>query len=184
MRNLIFLFLVLFSASSFSMELGDMIISGNGCFGSSKPVAVNKEEGRYALPIRAKVNKVAAAAFDRKSCNIRLPISLNTNERVQIINLSQVIRIIANRGTEVKSSLNVGLAGKANEPLTYETLVVNDDTSLIENLKADGIVAESGCGKDTMLTGNLSLIVNGNGAQAFVSTGTALLTLKIVNCNQ
>jgi len=27
------------------------------------------------------------------------------------------------------------------------------------------------------------LLVNGTGAQAFVSTGTALLTLKVVSCN-
>jgi hypothetical protein len=184
MRILFLLFLILISSASFSMELGNLMISGSGCFGSSRLIAVNKEEGRYALPIRAKVNKAAGSDFDRKSCNLRLPVSLGNNEKVQIVNLSQVIRVVANRGTEIKSDLNISFAGKAGRPLSFETLVVNDDTSVIENLKSDGVVAESNCGKDAMLTGNLSMLVNGNSAQAFVSTGTALLTLKVVSCNQ
>jgi len=115
---------------------------------------------------------------------MRLPITLKANEKVQLINLSQVVRVVAYKGAEVKTSLNVSFAGTNSAPLTYEARVTDEDGTIIENLKADGFIAESLCGKDAMLSGNLSLLVNGSSAQAFVSTGTALLTLKIVDCNQ
>lgn len=78
----------------------------------------------------------------------------------------------------------MGIVGSSSTPLNFDIKVTDEDSSVIENLKADGVIAESACGKNAMITGNLSLLVNGSSAQAFVSTGTALVTLKVVNCNQ
>lgn len=186
MKSLAFLFsslVVLVSSSAFSMQLGKMTLAGNGCFGSTKLVAINPEEGRYAFPLRAKVNKKSGVSFERKTCNIRLPITLAPNEKVQLVNLSQVVRVAAYKGAEIKTSLSMGLVGRTAVPLNFELKATDDDTS-VEIVRADGVIAESECGKDAMLTGNLSLIVNGTNAQAFVSTGTALLSLKVVSCNQ
>lgn len=184
MRNLSLVLTVFICLPAFSMQLGDIVLGGNGCFGSSKIIAVNSAEGRYALPIRAKVNKKAGTGFDRKTCNLRIPVTLNANEKLQLVNLSQVVRLVAYKGAEVKTSLSMGVAGQSGAPLNYNVKITDEDSSIIENLKADGVVAESTCGKDAMITGNLSLLVNGSSAQAFVSTGTALVTLKVVNCNQ
>lgn len=184
MKVFSFLFSIVLSASAYSMQLGDIVIGGNGCFGSGKMVSVGIGEGRYALPLRAKVNKKSGAAFDRKTCNLRLPVSLNPNEKIQLVNLSQVVRLVAYKGAEVKSSLTLGVAGQSATPLNYEIKITDEDASIVENLKSDGIIAESACGKSAMITGNLSLLVNGSSAQAFVSTGTALVTVKVVNCNQ
>lgn len=184
MRAISFIFSVFISIPAFAMQLGDVVIGGNGCFGSGKLVPVSSAEGRYALPIRAKINKKSGAAFERKTCNLRLPVSLSPNEKLQLVNLSQVMRLVAYKGAEVKSTLTVGIVGQSAVPLNFEMKVAEDDTSVVENLKANGIVAESGCGQSAMITGNLSLLVNGSSAQAFVSTGTALVTLKVVNCNQ
>lgn len=184
-KNIFIAFLsVLFGSLSVSaMQLGDLVIAGNGCFGSSKMVLVSAEEGRYALPIRAKLNKKSDSAFDRKTCNIRLPIALNQNEKLQLVNLSQVVRLVGYKGADVKSSLTMGLVGRVSKPLAFNLKITDEDISTAEILRADGVVAESDCGQSVMLTGNLSLLVNGSGTQAFVSTGAALITLKVVSCN-
>lgn len=175
--------IVLTSASAFSMQMGNVSMGGNGCFGASSLVEVNGEPGRYAFPIRVRVNKKSETTFDRKTCNIRLPISLAPNEKVQLVNLSQVVRAVGYAGADVKSNLNMSFAGRSAEALVFETKITADEPSVIEILKNDGVVAESACGKDAMLTGNLSILVHGAGSQAFITTGSAMLTLKVVTCN-
>ena len=113
-----------------------------------------------------------------------MPITVAANEKVQLVNLSQVVRVVASKGAQIKTNLNMGFVGKNAPTLSFDKNISEDDFSNIENLKADGILTESVCGKDTILAGNLSLIVNGSAAQAFVSTGSALLSLKVVRCNQ
>lgn len=175
----------LFSLSSYaSLQLGDLKTAGNGCFGSAQIVTVNAEENRIAFPIRVRVNKKSETSFERKTCNLRLPIKLGPNQKMQLVNLSQVVRVVSYKGAEVKTNLSFGFVGKSSQPLTFEMKATEDDTSTVEIMKADGVIAESECGRDTILTGNLSGLVNGSGTQAFVSTGTALVTLKVLNCNQ
>lgn len=175
----------LFSVSSYaSLQLGDLKTAGNGCFGSAQVVTVNAEENRIAFPIRVRVNKKSETSFDRKTCNLRLPIKLGPNQKVQLLNLSQVVRVVAYKGAEVKTNLSFSFVGKSSQPLAFEMKATEDDTSSVEVMKADGVLAESECGRDAILTGNLSGLVNGSGTQAFVSTGTALVTLKVISCNQ
>lgn len=174
-----------FSVSSFAaLQLGDLKTAGNGCFGSAQVVTVNADENRIAFPLRVRVNKKSETSFDRKTCNLRLPIKLGPNQKVQLVNLSQVVRVVAYKGAEVKTNLSMGFVGKSTSPLAFEMKASEDDTSSVEIMKADGVLAESECGRDTILTGNLSGLVNGNGTQAFLSTGTALVTLKVISCNQ
>ena len=72
-----------------AFELGKLALSGTGCFGGTRVVAIEGEAARYALPIRVRLNKKEDSAFDRRTCNMRLPVSLNANEKLQIWNLSQ-----------------------------------------------------------------------------------------------
>src|SRR5690606_28106675 len=97
-----------------------------------------------------------------------------------LVNASQVVRLAAYKGAEIKTSLTLGFAGSASQALNFEIKVTDQDASLVENVKHDSVLAESVCGKSTMITGNLNLLVSGSSAQAFVSTGTAIVTLKIV----
>jgi hypothetical protein len=116
--------------------------------------------------------------------NLRSPIKLAPNQKVQLVNLSQVVRIVTYKGAEVKTNLSFGFVGKSSQPLAFEMKASEDDTSTVEILKADGVLAESECGRDAILTGNLSGMFNGIGTRAFLSTGTALVTLKVLSCNQ
>lgn len=165
-----------------AFELGKLALAGSGCFGGSRVVAIEGENSRYALPIRVRLNKKGDAAFDRKTCNMRLPVSLNANEKLQILNLSHTVRVIADKDAEVKSTLSFSLVGKKSNPLTFSVKAVDDTVSIIENLKSEGLLAESACGSDTIVTGDLNILATGN-AKALASTGTALVTLKVVNCN-
>ena len=101
-----------------AFELGKLALSGTGCFGGTRVVAIEGEAARYALPIRVRLNKKEDSAFDRRTCNMRLPVSLNANEKLQIWNLSQTVRVIASKDAVVKSTLNFSLVGKATNPLT------------------------------------------------------------------
>jgi hypothetical protein len=172
------------SSTSWALQLGELKLAGNGCFAASPLVTVSAEENRLAFPVRVRVNKKSETSFDRKTCNLRMPIKVGANQKVQLLNLSQVVRVVAYKGAEVKTNLIVGFVGRSSQPLTFEMKAVEDDTSSVQIMKADGLLAESECGRDAILTANLSGLVNGVGTQAFVSTGAALVTLKVVNCNQ
>lgn len=176
------LLLLAFTATANAFELGKLALAGTGCFGGSKVVAVEGENSRYALPIRVRLNKKSDTSFDRKTCNMRLPVSLSANEKLQILNLSQTIRVIASKDTEVKSTLNLSLLGKKSIPLIYTFKATEDSVSVVENLKSEGLLTESGCGGDAMITGDLNILATGN-AKALASTGTALVTLKVLTCN-
>ena len=167
-----------------TVSFGGVKTAGNGCFGSEKLVTVNEQEGRFALPIRVRVNKAAETSFDRKTCNLRIPVKISSNKKVQLLNLSQVVRVVSYKGAEINTNLNFGFAGRSGAPLSFSAVTTEDEDSTIQILKQDGVIAESECGRDAMLTANLSALVKGNGAQAFLSTGTALVTIKVVDCDR
>lgn len=170
-------------ATSFSMQLGEMAMAGPGCFGSSRVVAISGQEGRYAIPLRVRVNKKAETAFDRKSCQVRIPVTLAPNEKLQVVEASQVVRVISQKDADIKTNLTLGLVGRGNKTVSTQLKVTEDETSHIENVKTEGIISESDCGQSTMLMGNLNAMVTGANAQAFVSTGALLLTLRTVSCD-
>lgn len=183
MKSIVLLLMsFILSSTALALELGEMITAGAGCFGSGKVIEISGAPGRYALPIRVRINKASETAFDRKSCQIRIPVTLNPNEKLQIKDLSQVIRVISQSPVLVKSNLMMGFVGRAGKPLTADIQTTTEENAYIENLRSEGIVAESSCGQSTMLTGNMNIIVQGQGAQAFASTGAALLSLQVVSC--
>ena len=165
-----------------AFQAGPLALSGSGCFGSQQLILVDSETSRYALPIRVRLNKKADSSFDRKTCNMRLPISLNAGEKLQIMDLSQSVRVIAAKGSDVKSNLNLSILGKKANPLIFNVTATEETINVIETVKTPGLIAESLCGKDAMITGDLNILATGT-AKALASTGTALVTLKVVTCN-
>lgn len=167
---LVFLHLVLISVMSQAASPvtdGKISIGGKGCFGSFVIKRVGNQSDRYELPIQVKLEK-KTGSFERKTCNMRLPVALNKNEKLQISDVSQQVKI---DGPGAKSSLTISVTGKKSEPLvtTFSTV-----------LKVNGILAESECGRDTMLTGDLNLFASEN---VSAETYPVQVTLKIVSCN-
>lgn len=165
-----------------ALELGNIIISGSGCYGSTI-VSPITSEGRLLLPIRVSLNKKAATAFDRKTCNIRIPVTLNKSEKLQILDVSQSVRVIAAKGAGVKSSLNVSLVGQRTSDLTLAVDATTQHTSIVKTLKSERavVVAESECGEDAVIAGNLNVLATGQ-AKALATTSSAQLTLRVVSC--
>ena len=167
-----FLALVLFSivANASSLIEGPISVSGNGCYGDLHIVPVSGEKNRFELPIKVNLDKKSKTPFERKICNMRLPISLKANRKLQISDISQVVRI---DGRGIKSTLSISVAGKKGKPLT---------TTGSKTVVAEGLVVESDCGHDVILTVDLNVVASGN---EIVSANTELVqvTLKIVNCN-
>ncbi len=167
--------------SSQAMELGPAAIAGNGCYGATQIIETG--DGRLILPIRVRVNKKADAAFDRKTCNVRVPVSLAANEKLEVLDVSYPLRVVAYQGSEVKSALNVSIVGQRTSDLALTVTAIDQNISMTELLQTEPskVLAESKCGVDTMLTGNLSVLVTGQ-ARAFVSTGSSQVALKVVAC--
>ena len=175
--------LLLLPATSFSMQLGELSMAGPGCFGSNKIVAISGQDGRYAIPMRVRVNKKAEVAFERKTCQVRIPVTLASNEKLQLVEASQVVRVISQKDADIKTNLTLGLVGRGSKTAGLQFKAVEDDTSHIEIVKSEGLISESDCGKSTMFSGNLNALVTGTNAQAFVSTGAVMLTLRVVSCD-
>lgn len=178
--SLIFTFLVI-SSAALAIELGPVAIGGTGCFGTQKVMTLDEAEGSYALPLRVRLNKNTNAVIDRKSCQVRIPVKLDANKKLQISDLSQSVRLLLNEGASAKSNLEVSVIGQRAEPLKLEASALEGSRSIFEVLKRPGLVAESKCGQDTIITGNLNIIASGE-AKSFSSTGSLILKLKIVDC--
>lgn len=165
-----------------AMELGDAIIGGTGCNGPTQLRL--SDDGRLTLPIRARVNKKSDVVFDRKSCNIRIPVTGAPNEKLQLLDVAQVVRVVGYVGADIKSTLNVSLVGVRTSDLILAVKAIENNVSVVEVVRSENakVLAESVCGKDTMLTANVNILATGE-ARAFASTGATEVTLRVVNCD-
>ncbi len=183
MKNLwIALGLILIAKPIFSMELGKLSLSGSGC---AKELIENQKptEGdpnRYSLPFHLVLTKTEATVIERKSCQFSLPIKISEKEIVEVSSVSQNIKLKGNVKTPVKVQLSVFATGlsSSKKRLSLET---KDDTELSEDLKNDGVVFNSKCGKDVIVRGNLSAFAQGPDA-ATTSSSDLLLSIKVSAC--
>lgn len=178
--------LLLFVNQAQAGALGTLILGGSGCTvptGNQKLTAISGQDSRYMIPLQVAITKTADAALMRKTCNFRLPIDLATNEKVVVSNVSQWVRLGASKGAQVKTNLEVFMAGAHGNPLTTEVKAIDTSARLFQTVRAEGVVAESKCGDTSgIISGNLSALATGN-AQATAALGNLQLTIKIVNCN-
>ena len=149
---------------------GKISVAGNGCYGDMQIRPVSGTEDRYELPIKVKLNKKAGSVFTRKTCNMRLSVSLKANEKLQVSDVSQAVQI---NGRDIKSTLSISVVGNKTKPLVATKSQV---------IQADGILVESKCGRDAMLVGNLNVLAYGAVAVS-ATTEAVQVTLKIIKCN-
>ncbi|MEK6627038.1 MAG: hypothetical protein AABY53_00290 [Bdellovibrionota bacterium] len=180
------LLILLSSLSLQAMELGDVSLAGNGCYGSTIITPVSAVRGRISLPVRASLNKKAGlASFERSTCNIRIPVKLAPNEKLQILDVAQSVRLSVSAGAEVKSNLNLTLVGRRTPDLTLVVKAEDNNITTAKVLKTEKsvVIAESNCGQDTIIAGNLSLLAVGqSGASA--TTSSVKVTLKVLSCEE
>jgi hypothetical protein len=175
-------FIIVTSLAAQALQVGDVVLSGNGCYGSKEMVAVEGQDSRFEAPVRVKIVKKKEASFGRKVCNMRVPIALTKNEKLQIINVSQSIKVVVGQGGDVRSNLTVSFLGTNAEPLIFDVKSHQRSKALSQILKSEGVVAESDCGKNAMLIIDFNVVASG-AAKVSASSGGVLLTLKTLSCN-
>lgn len=168
--NIITLVLVAVVANSSPLTDGTISVSGNGCYGDQKMVPVDGEKNRFELPVKVVLDKKSKTPFERKTCNMRLPIKLRKNQKLQISDISQIVHM---DGKGIKSTLTVAVVGKKAQPLVATTS---------KTIMAEGIHLESNCERDVILTGDLNVVANGSEIVS-AKTEPVFVTLKIVKCN-
>jgi hypothetical protein len=174
---------LLVSLTSNAGSLGQISMGGTGCSvpsGSDGLVAVPGQKNRFSIPLQVVVNKKDDTLV-RKTCAFRLPAHLAANEKVVVSNAAQWVRLGASTGGQVKTNLEIFLAGSRGNPLTTEVKAITKPARLFQTVRAEGVIAESACGQDTIIGGNLSALASGP-AQATAAVGNLLLTMKIVSC--
>lgn len=168
--SLIGLVLLAAVASASPLTDGIISISGNGCYGEQKMLPVDGEKNRFELPIKVTLDKKSKTPFERKTCNMRLPIKLRKNQKLQISDVSQIVHM---DGRGMRSNLTISVVGKKGKPLIATTSTT---------LTSQGILAESDCDRDVILTADLNVVANGSEIVS-AKTEHVFVTLKIVKCN-
>ncbi len=168
--NIIGLVLLAVVANSSPLSEGNISVSGNGCYGDQKMVPVIGEKNRFELSIKVVLDKKSKTPFERKTCNMRLPIKLRKNQKLQISDISQIVHM---DGRGLRSTLTLSVVGKKTKPLIAATSTT---------LNSPGILVESDCNRDVILTADLNVTANGPDIVS-AKTEPVFLTLKIVKCN-
>ena len=183
MKNkLISLGIVLMTLSAHGLELGKLSLSGSGCskelIENLKPI--EGDQNRYSLPLHLSLTKTEATTIKRNSCQFSLPIKVGEKEGVEVSAVSQGIKLKGNVKTPVKVQLSVSATGlsSSKKRLSAET---KDDAEISEEIKNDGVIFNSKCGKDVIVRGNLSAFAQGPDA-ATASSTDLLLSIKVSAC--
>ena len=195
---LVFYFFSIISIKGHTYKLGSFNRVGTGCSGESKFI---EDKDNLKIPLFLSINtpnQSLERAFERKTCQFTLPIQLEKNEKLQLVDISQKIKLIAPKGYSIKSELSAYFVGsKFKTPLVLEV----QDSEKNETLKSKNLDMVSDCGKDVILKGSLNAFVkkqsneqnnkNSNALKdsqksnsaASVSSEELLIQLKSLTCN-
>lgn len=168
--SIIGLVLLTVVASASPLTDGTISISGNGCYGEQKLLPVDGERNHFELPVKVTLDKKSKTPFERKTCNMRLPIKLRKNQKLQISDVSQIVHM---DGKGIKSTLTVAVVGKKAKPLI---------TTTSKTVTGEGVLLESDCERDVILTADLNVVASGSEIVS-AKTEPVFVTLKIVKCN-
>jgi Domain of unknown function (DUF4360) len=182
-------FLIVFLTLSLTLsvdaaQLGVLQIAGTGCdtkVGANKLTPVKGVKNRFTVPIHISEDKLAST-ITRKSCTFSLPVKLQQNEKIQIVNAAQTISLRATPTSKAAMQTEVFLAGQPGKLMKSEIVSTTLVAQAHKKLTLNGVVAESGCGADVILRANSSVLLTGSGSGRAVTQPLAF-DLRIVRCN-
>lgn len=185
MKPILFTVMVLTSTAAFAAEFGQPAIAGAGCVAPANARVLKKISGkdRYAAPIQMNVVKGADAQIGRASCNMAIPVSLASGEKLVVRDVSQKAKFSVGPKTKAIANLEVFLAGDHSEVLKAEVEAKTATIKATRYLQAEEVVAESACGGSLIVRANSSVTVTGAGITS-VKTDAALLSLSIETCDE
>ena len=170
--------------SANAATFGALTIAGPGCVNKTSELKVlSQEESLYALPLNLYVKKLEGTSLDRKACTASLPVTLASDEKLVVENVSQNVNTRVHAGGTAKAQLEVFLAGQKGEVLKAESVTVDQYVSSRHHLSQGGVVAESACGAEVILRANASGIAVAS-PKVSIYHEDLKLNLKIVKCAQ
>ncbi len=175
---------LLFSTLSQAIEITDVQIAGSGCavpVGGHELIPVIGSVDRFGIPLMMNIEKQSTTSLVRKSCMLSMSVKLQAGQKLQILDVSQKVKLLAGAGAKASTQLEVFMAGQSGVPLKAEISAVTKIVRSNQILNSVGVVAESACGKDIVVRANSSVMLQGS-ARARVNTEALALSMRIVTC--
>lgn len=172
---------ILILSASVQAQMETPVFGGTGCAGSKTLTKIVDAKDMFQIGLQVAVAKMNAPAFTRSTCMFRIPVKLKSNEKVILSNVHHDVKLTASKGVKAKSQLELFIAGQKMNPLIAEVRGVNNTNRITKTLQSTER-SESECGKDVIIAGNLSGLVQGSG-RGTVATLPVYFDLEIVNCN-
>ncbi|MES2801983.1 MAG: DUF4360 domain-containing protein [Bdellovibrionota bacterium] len=183
--QLIILTLALLGAfSANAATFGALTIAGAGCTNKTSDLKIlSQEESLYAFPLNLYVKKAEGLSLDRKACTASLLVTLASDEKLMIENVSQKVNTRVHAGGTAKAQVEVFLTGQKGEVLKAESVAVDQYVNSRHHLSQDGVVTESACGGEVIVRANASAVAMAS-AKVSVYHEDLKLNLKVVKCAQ
>lgn len=156
----------LFSAQAFAqgIVLGQPQYGGTGCPAGSASVALSPDQTAISLLFDQYVVEAGGAkAFDRKNCNIAVPVHVPQGYSVSVFAIDYRGFTVLPYGGRASLSVDYFLAGQGRGYRTSKSFwgPVATDYLKSDNLELEAVVW-SACGADTILRANTSMLVQSN----------------------
>jgi len=167
MRRYLGLFAFLFSANAFAQSgvtLGNPAYGGTGCPAGSASVALSPDATSLSILFDQYVVEAGGArAFDRKNCNIAIPVRVPQGYSVSVIALDYRGFTVLPHGGRATLSVDYFLS---NSPRGFRTSKTFHGPTATDYIKSDSLGLEaivwSACGAETNLRANTSMLVMSN----------------------
>lgn len=175
---------ILGAFSANAATFGALSINGAGCTNKTSDLKViSQEDSLYALPLNLYVKKESGTSLDRRACTASLSVTLASDEKLVIENVSQKVNTRVHAGGTAKAQLEVFLAGQKGEVLKAESVAADQYVNSRHHLSQDGVVVESACGDEVIVRANASGVAMGS-AKVSIYHEDLKLNLKVVKCNK
>jgi hypothetical protein len=156
--------LVSTSALADGIRLGHPEYGGTGCPAGSASVALSPDQKAISILFDQYVVEAGGAkAFDRKNCNIAIPVHVPQGYSVAVMAIDYRGFVGLPSGARANLNVNYFLAGQGRGINTRKDFFGSTSSNY---LKSDRLGLESivwsGCGADTILRANTSMMVQSN----------------------
>jgi hypothetical protein len=146
------------------VRLGSPEYGGTGCPAGSASVALSPDSKAISILFDQYVVEAGGAkAFDRKNCNIAIPVHVPQGYSVAVMAIDYRGFVGLPSGARASLNVNYFLAGQGRGINTSKSFMGSLSSNYVKSdqLGIESIVW-SGCGADTILRANTSMLVQSN----------------------
>ncbi len=152
------------TALAADIRLGNPEYGGSGCPAGSASVALSPDQKAISILFDQYVVEAGGTkSFDRKNCNIAIPVQVPQGYSVAVMAIDYRGFVGLPSGGRASLNVNYFLAGQGRSISTSKSFVGSTSSNY---LKSDRLGIESivwsGCGASTILRANTSMLVQSN----------------------